>query len=489
MSSKYKKILIAVAVVALLVVIGAAYMGWNYQSMAAYNAKLAEADRLLEDKDYYNAVLKYQEAIDDKPKEEEAYLKLAYAYQLSGHKDYALQTIENGLALIPESDRLAAMLEELSGGKSAKGVRFDDTLLNSISANSYYDFTKTNGIEKKTVMKDGSICVRVRGINADLIYSNTSEQPEAVSGTSPAADSLPAYVIFDDIMSIFGGGSGASYDELKALDPDSLETDSDPKFGSCVKFSKGPYTILVQSDKNGNITGESDNKVYIPTKIDRGDGTTVKGTVIDAVTGEGVPNASLTFRSSNGEKYEAVTDSKGNFEASAGPGSCSVDCRADGYISETKDVYVPSYSDAWKCELVMSPEVDGGMARIVLTWGSSPNDLDSHLIGNGVHVSFIDMNEGKASLDLDDRDGYGPETTTIYDLKGNYTFVVHDFDSTGQLANSGAEVTVYLPGKTPETISISGSGDSYTWVAFELNDGELNVINQIKDYDLGYRDW
>ena len=71
MNSKYRKILISTAAVALIVIAAAVIMGWNYQSMAAYNAKLAEADQLLDNEDYANAVLKYQEAIQDKPKEED----------------------------------------------------------------------------------------------------------------------------------------------------------------------------------------------------------------------------------------------------------------------------------------------------------------------------------------------------------------------------------------------------------------------------------
>ena len=130
----------------------------------------------------------------------------------------------------------------------------------------------------------------------------------------------------------------------------------------------------------------------------------------------------------------------------------------------------------------MSPEMNGE-ARIVLTWGSYPSDLDSHLIGNGVHVSWLNTSTAAAGLDLDDQDGYGPETTTIYDLSGDYTFVVHDFTNSGDIGSSGAEATVYLPGQEPVTISISGSG-SNTWVVCSITDGKLDIINEVRDYDI-----
>lgn len=484
MNSKYRKVLAATAVVAAIVVMLAIYMGWSYQSMAAYNAKLSEADQLLEAEDYANAVLKYQEAIGDKPKEEEGYIRLVAAYRVSGHDDYALQTVEQALVVLPDSEKLLNLRDELSGTKSAVAVVLDQTTLDSLGAMSYHDYSSKNGVVSKTTEKDGSISVRIRGIDAELVYSNTNDQPNAVNGNSPSPDSLPAYVRFDNIMSILGGGDSVSYDELKNLELDSLSTDKNQEYGTYVSFKKGLYSFEIQSSEDGTISKGAKNRVYIPGPNEKSGGTEASGRVIDAVTGDGVANASLEFSVSGGQKYKTVTDSKGNFSIKAISGDCSVDCKADGYIEETKSLYIPSYSSDWSCEIVMSPDIEGGMARIVLSWGASPGDLDSHLIGNGIHTWFGEMVSAKAGLDLDDRDGYGPETTTIYDLKGDYTFVVHDFDTTGNLADSGAEVTVYLPGEDPQTISISGSGSSDTWVVFELNDGKLNVINSIRDYDL-----
>ncbi|MDD4370176.1 MAG: hypothetical protein PHD56_03725 [Anaerostipes sp.] len=61
--------------------------------------------------------------------------------------------------------------------------------------------------------------------------------------------------------------------------------------------------------------------------------------------------------------------------------------------------------------------------HVVLSWNDKPADLDSHLFtprkssGNEVkdcHIWFGRKDDSsKNSLDVDDTDGYGPETITI----------------------------------------------------------------------------
>ena len=487
MSKKYKAIMISGAVIAVLLIIAAVGLGLHNQSMAAYNAKLAEADQLVDAGDYPNAVLKYQEAINDKPKEEEGYLRLSVAYELSGHRDYAVQTIENALALMPGNERLTERYAALGGGaKEAASGEIDTVLLSSLAAKSFYDYSSTGAVDKISPLKDGAVKVRIKGVNADLIYRNTGDQPEAVSGNSPTTESVPAEVHFDNVLSVLGGGSSATAEELKARGATELKVVSHHDYGTAVTFVYDLYVFTVQSDSDGTITFDSENSVTIPSpSVRKGADITVKGNVINAVNGDGVPNATLTFRKGGkGDASETKTDGDGNFTIKLSSGDYSVVCKAEGFIEETKSLYVPSSSTDWDCELVMSPDVARGEARVVLTWGSAPSDLDSHLIGNGTHVWYGEMGSSSAVLDLDDQDGYGPETTTIKDLNGSYTFVVHNYSGDGSLADSGAQVTVYLPGKSPTTIDIGSSGDSGTWVVFELNNGELKIINEIRDYEL-----
>ena len=117
--------------------------------------------------------------------------------------------------------------------------------------------------------------------------------------------------------------------------------------------------------------------------------------------------------------------------------------------------------------------------RIVMRWGSDPDDLDSHFVGplsdgGRFHVYFEDMNAFEdyvvhtkvgdevstvyhvgrvADLNRDDTDSYGPEITTLHRMAaGDYYFFVHDY-TTGDsadsqaLAHSRAYVSVWRKGE------------------------------------------
>ncbi len=486
MSKKYKIVMLAGAIVAVMLIVAAIVIGMHNQAMAAYSAKLDEADKMLAAEDYSNAVLKYQEAISDQPEEEEGYLRLAVAYEVSGNPDYAKTTIQNALTILPGNERLTEKLSQMEGDNiKTNALALDNSLLTTLSSKSFYDYGKTNGVEKVTVIKDGAIAVRIKGVNADLIFRNTSEQPNAVSGNGPNPDSLPAEVHFDNILAVFGGVSSMTIDDLKDLGVKDAKVVSHQDYGKAVTFTHELYSFTIECDEEGTVREGAANSVLIPTpSVKAGGNVEIKGVAINAVTGDGIDNAKLTFVKGS-DKYEVSTDSSGHFQAKLGAGDYTVECRAEGFIEENKNVYVPSYSNNWTCEIVMSPEINAKEARFVLTWDSAPADLDSHLVGNGVHTSWLHMEEGDiASLDLDDTNGYGPETTTLYDLNGHYTFVVHNYSQDAPLADCGAEVTVYLPGEEPVTISIGGDGAADTWVVCEIDNGKLNVINEIQDYGL-----
>lgn len=85
--------------------------------------------------------------------------------------------------------------------------------------------------------------------------------------------------------------------------------------------------------------------------------------------------------------------------------------------------------------------------KVVLTWDSK-TDLDLHVIDpNGEDCYFFHKRtEIGGSLDVDDVDGYGPETFTLENaIPGDYTVEVVAFSLAGQTAN--ATVKVFLEDK------------------------------------------
>ena len=82
---------------------------------------------------------------------------------------------------------------------------------------------------------------------------------------------------------------------------------------------------------------------------------------------------------------------------------------------------------------------NSGDIRLVLTWGASPDILDSHVKasvsgGSNIHVQYTNKNPGGSiSLDRDETNGYGPETMTIKSthVGDKLVYYIHDYSSTG----------------------------------------------------------
>lgn len=128
--------------------------------------------------------------------------------------------------------------------------------------------------------------------------------------------------------------------------------------------------------------------------------------------------------------------------------------------------------------------------RIVLTWGSTPADIDAHLIYPNNHVYYSHQNGDNADLDVDDRDGYGPETITIRKKKfgQSYTYAVQNYTDltsiTNRLSNSNARVFVYVGQSLVRTYDVPRDRTGNVWQVFRLNpNGDFEDINTISNYN------
>ena len=93
------------------------------------------------------------------------------------------------------------------------------------------------------------------------------------------------------------------------------------------------------------------------------------------------------------------------------------------------------------------------------------------------------MSISGAQLDIDDMNGYGPETITITILyDGTYTYAVHAYSLAGTFSDSGAVVKLYDSTGLLDTFTIpSGSGTDRWWEVFTLSvslgSATVNTIN------------
>ena len=90
-----------------------------------------------------------------------------------------------------------------------------------------------------------------------------------------------------------------------------------------------------------------------------------------------------------------------------------------------------------------------------------------------------------AVLDRDSRSAPGVETTTIYDMSGSYEFFVFDYMATGTMQSSGATVTIYAPGRSPESVSIPSDAGN-TWYVCRIEAGSVRITNYMAEESASY---
>lgn len=127
--------------------------------------------------------------------------------------------------------------------------------------------------------------------------------------------------------------------------------------------------------------------------------------------------------------------------------------------------------------------------RVVLNWGATPADLDSHIVFPGNHIYFSNMKGADALLDVDDTTSYGPETITLQRKHDGekYVYAVHDYSNrsntnSSTLSNSGAKVFVYVGQTLIKTYYVPANKVGNLWTIFAVTEGgEFQDFNTIKN--------
>ena len=229
---------------------------------------------------------------------------------------------------------------------------------------------------------------------------------------------------------------------------------------------------------------------------------TVAGVAKNATTGLGIEGVTVNVRANwNNQSGDVIatttTDADGSYSFSLERGYYTLEFARDGFVSTF--VNVASSNAIGACEGVLSPtstsEVTSTEFRIVLTWGETPRDLDSHLVGlddaNSVfHIAYYNKVERDtdgnviASLDVDDVSSYGPETVTIVNARtdATYYYSVKDFtdryDATStKMSESGANVKVYQGSVLVKEYNVPLNQAGYIWNVFKIENGSVVDIN------------
>lgn len=290
-----------------------------------------------------------------------------------------------------------------------------------------------------------------------------------------------------------------------------IQTDENGKFSFNV--SKGNYTLVISADGYRTLTsnqtvGDDEIKytehILLVDNNQSGFGS-AGGTVTNALDGKGLSDVIIKLRSdwnnTNGAycDFQTTTTSSGRYTIENMPvGYYTVEASRHGYVTGYTNIIVLSDAEREDFDFTITPTLNADEIRIVLTWGSSPSDLDSHLIGrtpsndtfNVYYNDKVYRYDGieMANLDVDDTTSYGPETITILEnIYGAYTYAVHNYSNRNSsnstaLSFSGAVVRVFVGSVQIAEYNVPTDQVGTYWTVFEIaGNGRILPINTISN--------
>ena len=224
-----------------------------------------------------------------------------------------------------------------------------------------------------------------------------------------------------------------------------------------------------------------------------GDGG-LSGTILDAVTGDPVAGLTLRFRrgiEARAGEVVASTDTgaDGTYAVSGLEyGNLTCEISGEGFQTVYTTVTVLGGIERPDQNAAVAARPEAGETRIVLTWGSTPDDLDAHLTGPGAdggapfHVYWDDESADGAELDRDDQTSFGPETitATLDSDAAPYRYSVYNFTGGAATVLSRSEATVrVLRGEGVVAEFFVPNGEGNLWTVFDVVGGEIVPIDTI----------
>ena len=304
------------------------------------------------------------------------------------------------------------------------------------------------------------------GVTSDKLYDNVTKADKQLHGT------LTGIVTDADTKKPIKGVKVVCEEKTAYTNSSGYYSISVGTGKQTIHFSKQGYnpcdyekTVLISNTSPLNVQMEP-----------RG---TVAGHVYDAVTGKPISGVTVSYG-----YYSTTTDSEGYYKFIVKPGTEKMVFSKSGYIDVKYDSVESKLNTTTQRDAVMSKKLSTGQYRAVLSWGSTPADLDAHLQGPDYHVYYSNKSGTNAMLDIDDTTSYGPETITFkVDSTGTYSYFVHDYtnrdkSSSRALAGSGATVRVYCGSEQLAEVHVP-SGTGLYWNVFTITNGEFKLTNKI----------
>ena len=244
-----KLVIIITAIISVLVIAIAITSVFLLSPSASYTRKVREAENLVEEGDYENAVLAYQEAIEKDPDNVEAYLGLANLYEKNGEISLAVAILEQGYARTHSAQikvLLNQMVETEEETVGSETLTFNDELLSMLSTFREEDYEEQYG------RSDGRRDARFDGLDAEIRFDE---------------DGIPIEIHLDDILTLFDRSEPIPVEELENMRLEGYRTRNSASHGEMVVFESSgtEVTIALEDDQ---VTSDSYN-VIVPLFVEK----------------------------------------------------------------------------------------------------------------------------------------------------------------------------------------------------------------------------
>lgn len=529
----YKKsMIIIISVASVLVVAGiiAIVIIVSYSNKKEkYYETIKKAETYMTDMRYEEAIAQYEKALVLNDEDAKVYENLAVLYEQTGDIDKAKAVATEGYRKT-RNTLLSNMVTNITAygisgyefssnmqlvirdpenlkNKAGNSIKFKYAVSSQVVGNLYQDYVSSYG--EGEFIKDTDYSVVDFG-DLKLLYPLSLGSLDDICNYS----GTPEGVEYKNLSSVFEGidtTEGVDYDLVCEAFEEEVDVEQNEISG--MYYIHTIYLgmdIKIESDSDGNITNDEPWNMFVSLTpkhfeaeeddegtVDDEDNSLVMGSasgrIKDASSGSGVGGVHLTVRKGSDNKVgsyvaEADTDSSGNYLLELEEGNYCVQVSKTGYIDNFENVSVMRNVDRTGIDIIISTELSGEI-RLVLEWESTPSDLDIYLKGNtdsgtNINVNYLNMKEYDsrgncvAELDVDDRNGNGPETITLYDIDGVYDVSVEDYTHTETMADTNVRVTIYLPDNTSQTITINHSiGSTDIWNVCSIDHGRITVKN------------
>ena len=214
--------------------------------------------------------------------------------------------------------------------------------------------------------------------------------------------------------------------------------------------------------------------------------------IVSAEDGNPVSSATLTLEN----KWNLITDDLGRayIPEQIANGYYHMVISKNGFMTTKSYLMLSLDREVVSSKQIAIPEEkDEPGIKIVLEWGSFPEDLDAHILSSKEHAYFGSEESDSLYLDVESRRGFGPEAVSILnvDEKETYRFFVYDYSNESnpesmELSYSYAHVTVYINNEYKGTYNITRGRPGFVWHVLNIVNGNEVVLvdNLSSDKDL-----